>query len=904
MCLSLFAAAMITTWAWRIPLAKNLAAEELAKPIAAHDPHWAFQPVIEPVLPVVRDAAWAKSPIDRFVLSKLEREGVRAAGPADRRTLLRRATFDLTGLPPAPSEIEEYLADDSADAFAHVVDRLLSSPHYGERWGRHWLDVVRYADSAGETADFPAPHAWRYRNWVINAFNRDKPYDEFIVEQIAGDIIAEQLTPDAPTERFAELVVATGYISTARRFGFDVDQDHYLTIDDTIDMLGKSVLGLSISCARCHDHKYDPIPAADYYALYGIFESTRYPFPGCEKSKASRDMVYLMPHAEFERVIKPYQQQRAELEAALKKSLEAQGPFAAQVKDLYAQPRRLLAEGQIDNASSQEIAAAGQPVESVAVKPGEMIVLTILPKMGHGADSTTVDFEIAEVGGADRKWNVARDVIADFLRSNPHADSHGNAATWCFLDVQSGPVYLAEAATNVERQPGLNVWKHGDTPLVLVNSTDQPVKAWSAVFAPRSFNMHPGPAGGVALAWASPINGNVRITGRVSDADGTGGDGIAWKIEQLSGEQAIPLLNLGKLTAEHTALQRQLDELVAGAPKIELAYAVAEGKPHNARLQQRGDPKSLGDEIPRRFLQVLGGQTIGPDAGSGRLQLARWITDPQNPLTARVFVNRVWQHHFGQGLVKTPSDFGLRGLPPSHLELLDFLAARFVAGGWSIKPLHRLIMLSQTYQQQSLGDQQAAQIDPDDVWLWRFRRRRLSAEEIRDAILATSGDLDPTFGGPHPFPDEKTWGFTQHAPFSALYDHNRRSVYLMTQRIKRHPFLTLFDGADANASTPERYTTTVPTQALFFLNDPFVYARSASFAARLMELADDRARLGHACELLFGRPPAEDDYTAATRFLGDYIAMLGDEPEPDRRRIAWAAWLRVLMSSNEFVYID
>jgi hypothetical protein len=416
--------------------------------------------------------------------------------------------------------------------------------------------------------------------------------------------------------------------------------------------------------------------------------------------------------------------------------------------------------------------------------------------------------------------------------------------------------------------------------------------------------LHPSPGAGVSLVWVSPIEGSVAITGRLADADGIGGDGIAWKVEHVSGSFAEHLVDLGKQGAAAEVLRKKRDELAAAAPKFDLAYAVAEGKPHNARVQQRGDPKSLGDEVPRRFLQVLGGQTVPADAGSGRLELARWLTNPQNPLTARVFVNRVWQHHFGQGLVKTPSDFGMRGEPPSHPELLDFLAARFVASGWSIKALHRLIMLSQTYQQQSTVDGHNTQVDPDDMWLWRFRRRRLSAEEIRDAILAVSGDLDLTMGGAHPFPDEKSWGFTQHAPFSAVYDHNRRSVYLMTQRIKRHPFLTLFDGADANASTPERYTTTVPTQALFFLNDPFVHARSASFAARLMEVPDDRARLERALERMFARPPSENDHAATARFLSEYAGDLGSDPAADRPRIAWAAWLRVLMSGNEFVYID
>ncbi|MGE5195409.1 MAG: DUF1549 domain-containing protein, partial [Deltaproteobacteria bacterium] len=257
------ASALVVALVATAPLRESSARDDQKNPPAVMQQHWSFRPVVEPPEPEVGDSGWVKTPVDRFILSKLDRAGMKPAAPADKRTLLRRATFDLTGLPPSPDEVRSFLADDSPDAFAQVVDRLLASPRYGERWGRHWLDVVRYADTAGETADFPVPHAWRYRNWVIDAFNRDQPYDQLLTEQIAGDILAAKLPADAPRERYSELVTATGYISIARRFGFDTDQDHFLTIDDTLDMLGKSVLGLSISCARCHDHKYDPIPATD-----------------------------------------------------------------------------------------------------------------------------------------------------------------------------------------------------------------------------------------------------------------------------------------------------------------------------------------------------------------------------------------------------------------------------------------------------------------------------------------------------------------------------------------------------------------------------------------------------------------------------------------------------------------
>jgi hypothetical protein len=601
---------------------------------------WSFQPVREPRVPAVRDGAWCKSPVDRFVLARLEAQGLAPVGDADRRTLIRRATFDLIGLPPSPEEVDAFLGDTSPDAFARVVDRLLSSPHYGERWGRHWLDVAHYADTAGETADFPVAAAYRYRNYVIAAFNADRPYDEFLREQVAGDLLAV----DGPPERYAERVIATGFLAGARRFGFDPQNYHHLTIEDTIDTLGKAVLGLTVSCARCHDHKFDPVGREDYYALYGIFDSTRYPFPGSEEVKKPRDFMPLLPPA-----------------------------------------------------------------------------------------------------------------------------------------------------------------------------------------------------------------------------------------------------------------------LRGGKPAAELAYAVTEGKPHNARIHTRGDPLTPGAEAPRRWLRILGGDPLPAAAGSGRLQLAEWLTRPENPLTARVLVNRIWQHHFGEGLVRTPNNFGKQGRPPTHPELLDWLAHRFVAGGWSVKALHRTLLLSHTYQLSSAGDVRNEGADPENELLWHFDRRRLDAEAIRDALLAVGGNLERGIAGPHPFPPENTWGFTQHNPFQAVYPTNRRSVYLMTQRTRRHPFLALFDGADPNLSVGRRSSTTVPTQALFFLNNPFVHEQAVGLANRLLRHSgDDRARIAEAHRLAFGRPATTAEVAAGEDYLRRYVRELeaGGIPAESRLPQAWASYAGVLLAGNEFLYVD
>jgi Protein of unknown function (DUF1553)/Protein of unknown function (DUF1549)/Planctomycete cytochrome C len=682
---------------------------------AADREFWSFRPVKPPPLPAVKDTAWARSPVDRFILAGLEAKGLIAVAPADRRTLIRRATYDLTGLPPTPEEVDAFLKDDAPDAYEKVVNRLLASPAYGERWGRHWLDVVRYADTAGETADYPVREAYRYRNYVIDAFNRDKPYDQFLREQLAGDILARS----APREQYAELVTATGYLAISRRFGFDPQNYQHLTIQDTIDTVGQSVLGLSLGCARCHHHKFDPVNTADYYALYGIFASSTYAFPGSEEVKRPRDFAPLVPPAEA-------------------------GPL----------------------------------------------------RQSHEAEVA----KLAAEAGALQREKTAAEAALKMLREGTNG-----------AQLPADPAALDELKAKV-----------------------------------------------------------------------------------------------GQLTARWQEAERRRAARAAESP-YPVAYAVTEGKPHNVRIHKRGEPDSLGDEVPRRFLTILGGAPLPPDEGSGRLQLAQWLTDSRNPLTARVMVNRIWQHHFGAGLVDTPNDFGARGRRPTHPELLDFLADQFVAGGWSIKALHRLMMLSATYQLGSATHPENPRLDPENAGLWRQRRQRLQAEAIRDALLLLGGTLDRTPGEAHPFPPTERWGFTQHAPFVDLYDSKRRSVYLMTPRLKRHPFLALFDGPDPNATTPTRNITTVPTQALFLMNDAFVHEQSLGFAKRLLAAsAEDEARIKRAYAEALARPPSAAEMQAGLTFLERYrsgLAAAGVLAD-DRPAQAWAGFARTLLTRNEFLFVD
>jgi hypothetical protein len=853
---------------------------------------WAFTPPVRAEVPGSKFQVPCQNPIDAFVQQKLEKGGLTLSKPADKRTLLRRVTFDLTGLPPTPEEVDAFLKDESKDAFEKVVERLLASPHYGERWGRHWLDLVRYADTAGETSDHPVPHAWRYRNWVIDAFNRDQPYDEFLREQIAGDLLAAQ----GPSEKYAPRVVATGFLASARRFDFDITKSMHLTHEDGIDTLGKALLGLTIGCARCHDHKYDPISARDYYALYGIFESTRFPFPGCEHTQQPRDMVPLVPPAEWARTVKPYQEKLAKLDASLVAARGEQVEHTQQVQAQFVKARNVLSTGEIADGGEKGF-DGGREVE---VKEGEVIFLSVTPLKNHGADTTLTELEVAEVGGMKRVWNAPNDLVPDLLAGNPHADSHGNKHVWWLIDTRTGPTLLPEPVKDTNGKPGLHAWRNGDTPSVVVNSTGQEIGAWTKLPSKTLFT-HPSPNGNVGLVWVSPVSGKVTVKGRLKDAHPGGPDGVGWVLEHFAVDVRKPLLAQVDAAAKVKQLTAEKAEHSKNPPRQDVAYAVAEGKAADAKLHLRGDPEKPGEVVPRRWLEALGGMPVKDKASSGRLELAGWITAKDNPLTARVMVNRIWLHHFGKGLVRTPNDFGTRGEKPTHPELLDWLAAEFVRSGWSVKAMHRVILLSATYRQSSAARPNAAKADPTNDLYCRFDRRRLTAEEIRDGLLATSGQLDRKPGEAHPIPPESSWGFTQHAPFGTFYDTDKRSVYLIQIRNRRHPFLGLFDGADPNASTPQRQTTTVPTQALYFLNDPFFHAQAAKLADRV-SATPDAERVNELFRLVLQRAPADKDREFADAFLARYRKALGDKPDADSQ--VWNALTRVLLASNEFLFVD
>lgn len=711
-------------------------------------PHWAWQPLGSMEPPPRASAEESNHPIDRFLAERWRAAGVEPSPEAPPRVLARRLYFDLTGLPPTPDDLEDFLTEDAPDAVGRLVDRLLASPRYGERWGRHWLDVARYADTAGDNADYPVPEAIRYRDYVLDAFQRDKPIDRFLIEQLAGDLLA----PAAPPPEYAEPIAATGFLALSRRYATGPYELWHLTLEDTLDTLGKAYLGLSLRCARCHDHKYDPITSREYYALYGIFASTQFPYAGSEELVSKN-----LPRSAFVPIVPPAQA----------------APFLR-------------------------------------------------------AQTALVNLLKARVASIERDSPPARALA----RLEQVSDA------------------TAGAANNRDSSPS----------------------------APS--------AGG-------------------SDAEGTETRAESTDARRKALRQALDrLLNEARRELRHA----ERPGLPTGLPA---AYAVQDGTAADVALHVRGEPAEPGPVIPRNAPAILGGerQPLEIPAGqSGRLQLALRLVDPQHPLAARVFVNRVWQHHFGRGLVATPSNFGRRGEPPTHPELLDWLTARFMADGWSLKSLHRLILSSRAYRLASTPTPSAWEHDPGNRLLARFPRRRLEAEEIRDALLAVSGQLNLDRPGPHPFPPIDEWGWTQHQPFKSVYESRHRSVYLMTQRLQRHPFLALFDGPDTNNSTDLRTEATVPLQALYWMNHPFVHDCARAFVHRLAtEEPDPAARYRLAQSLAWGRPADTDEAFRAGEFLATARARLSAEGVTDPAACdqqAWAALAQVLFAAHEFIYVD
>ena len=752
------------------------------------DQHWAFQAPRSIQPPVVHRQNWVQTDLDRFILSRLESAGIEPAPPADPRTLLRRLSFDLTGLPPDVADVDAFTAElkrDGRIAVSRWIDRLLASPHYGERWGRHWLDLARFSDTKGYVYAREERHfvqAQAYRDWVIQAFNGDLPYDRFLLLQIAADQLVPERSPD---------LAAMGFITIGRRF-LGVTHD---IIDDRIDVVTRTTLGLTVACARCHDHKYDPIPTADYYSLYGVFHG------------ADDRQVPLVPIDDAE---------------AVKRA----GKFQERLNQLRTEESNRLRSRVADYLQAQ-------------------LELNQYPEEGFEQILGKEDINPKSV----RRWR-------DFL-SRTRATEHPIFAPWHRLSALSpadGPQFATNSRAILESLFAggrINPRVVAAFQPTLTSVRDLPVR-YGQIFAD-------------ALRSTSSGETNSSVPRITADPAREALRKFLWDVESPTTVPDGGLVNLEYFLPTHDSeelwkLQGEVDRrwIELGLPVAAiLTDRSAEPDP---RIFRRGDPAQPGPEVPRQFLGILSGKQRQPFThGSGRLELAKAIVDPVNPLTARVWVNRVWQHHFGVGLVATTSDFGLRAPAPSHPELLDWLARRLVAEGWSLKALHRLILNSAVYQTAHLPSPTA---DPENRLLGVFPGRRLEFEQVRDAMLATSGELDASMGG-------------KPGELLAAENH-RRTVYALVDRQFLPGVLRTFDFANPDLHVAVRHETTVPQQGLYFLNGPFAAQRARELAARTAA-STGRERIRELYRRVLQRPPTPSEVVAGLRFIGAAESAISSE---------------------------
>ncbi|MBA3700688.1 MAG: DUF1553 domain-containing protein [Planctomycetes bacterium] len=744
--------------------------------------HWSFQPVAAVKPPAVKQTKWTQTEIDHFILAKLEAAKIPPAPTVDKRTLVRRATHDLTGLPPTAEEVAAFEADKSPEAFARVIDRLLASPAYGERWGRHWLDVARYADSKGYVfqEDRAYPYAYTYRDWVVQSFNDDLPYDRFLQMQIAADRLVD-MKGDKNTDDKRHLA-ALGFMTVGRRF---INNPHDI-IDDRIDVLSRGTMGLTISCSRCHDHKFDPISTKEYYGFYGMFASSEEPSD-----------PPIIGNASDPKQTEAYGQEKAKREKE-REDFRAK-TYAERLKELRSGEmlaKYLLAAqdalGQ-DDGKRNEIVSTRQLERSVFNRWRVWLEKIDAQHPVLGPWKLMVAFPDGEFAQKAK----------ELLTSNDHG--------WV------NPVAVAALK--------------GKEP----KNREELSKLYGALLAANDGEQ-------------KHEDGNQEAIRQLVRGDGTP-TAVAY-------DQANEVLN-GKDEDKLRELKKKVDELAsqhAGAPPRAMVL-VDRANPHNVKVFVRGQPGNNGDEAPRGFLSFIAGKDAKPFSdGSGRLELARAIANKDNPLTARVMANRVWAWHFGTGLVRTPSDFGLRTEAPVHRELLDWLAARFVADGWSVKKLHRLIMLSATYQQSSNGTPASVKLDPENALVSRFSRQRMSIEAMRDALLFASGKLDRTVGG-------KSVDIIKE-PFTG-----RRTLYGSIDRQNLPGMFRSFDFASPDAHTPQRFFTTVPQQALYLMNSPFAVEQARALAKRSDGAGTPDARVQQLYRLAFARSASKDEVKLGTDFI-------------------------------------
>ena len=865
------------------------------KPVAKvlYDPekvksHWAYQPVTKPVVPAVKDK-WVQTPLDAFVFAKLKENGLIPSPAVDKRTLIRRATYDLTGLPPTVDEVDEFLRDTSSNAFAKVIDRLLASPHYGERWGRHWLDVARYADTKGDRnnrGDPRYPYAWTYRDYVINAFNKDLPFDRFVTEQIAADRL--------PQGEDTSALAALGFLTVGKRFMGNAND----VIDDRIDVVTQGFLGLTAACARCHDHKFDPIPIKDYYSLHGIFASSFEPenLPTLVDNKNNKNSPeykdYLAQIAAVEGELQRYIEtestkalapQRAKVgeyllaiwenrqqfkdAPAAKAARAAKPPTAGKLPKGPLPPQNFVAlarEKGLDpallanwGAKLRENAGALHPVFTPFFAFGQ------LPAEDFAAKAKELAVVIAANKAAARPVNP---ILAKAFAGAEPRSMKDVAAIYSTVFKEVDEAWQAVLKDGVDKQPKGKMAKEAKAAKTKKGISNEPIIQVAAI-----------PAG-------LPNKDQEALRQLIH------GENSAMQVS----ERELPrLLGLAgnQFQSRVQAIRNKIvtvDSTHAAAPIRAMAMNDL-AAPRDSAVLFRGEPSNRGPVVPRQFLEVLSGEKRAPfKDGSGRLDLAKSIASRDNPLTARVIVNRVWQWHFGEGIVTSASDFGMRAEKPAHAELLDHLATWFMDNGWSLKKLHRQIMLSSVYQQGSAKNDAYAKKDPGNRLLWKQNLHRLDFEALRDTLLVVGGKLDHTLGGR---PIDVTTAAT-----------TRRTLYGLVDRRELPELFRTFDFANPDMTSSQRYTTTVPQQALFMMNSTLVIEQAKNLAHRseLDKLSDSAEKVRQLYRLALQRPPSADELKLALEYVTKQSERTGGKTTMD----AWEKFAQALLQTNELIYVN
>lgn len=886
--------------------------------------HWSFQPVKPVAVPSVK----AANPIDSFIQEKLAAQKLTIAQQADKRTLIRRVTLDLIGLPPTPAEVDAFVQDQSPQAWEKLLERLLASPRYGERIGRHWLDLVRYAETLGHEFDFELYEPWRYRDYVIRAFNDDVPYNQFLKEHLAGDLLPNPRRH--PIDKTNESVLATAfwYLGEAKHSPVDVRQDQADRMDNSIDVFAKTFLGLTISCARCHDHKFDAISTKDYYALYGILSSSRH------------DKPFIDDASERAKVLTPLQTAATQWEQLARKRVANQvsrvlkekglsgfadgSPEWKRLRDLsQANPEAFTKTVQAMTAehTKQRLAHANwektaKPIrmdrdwvatgESFApytptftpdergsgtITPPALTKKPISTKLAGTYRSATFtidrDFLMYRTSGNDVRVNLVIDnfqLIQDPIYGSLRFGVNGDGNRWHTQHVSRWKGHRAY----VEFLDDGN----GQATIHEVLAVDQPTPP---PLQPNAFTQQLISQANSAAFTKEATTILLAAVAKFSEMKPLNGD----EIQLLNWAFSSSSVQSPKSAVEN-AVQQQFIAAEKSFVPARRAMGITDGTPLNERVFIRGNHKSLGDDVPRRLLEGIDPKPYSQ--GSGRLEMAERLTNGQHPLTARVFVNRIWKQHFGEGLVRTPDDFGHQGQVPTHPELLDWLATWFINNDWSVKKLHRLILTSAVYQQSSVSDSASDEADPKNELLHKMPIRRLEAEAIRDSLLAISGRLDVTMGGPSipvyltPFMQ----GRGRPGGSGPLDGAGRRSVYQQVRRNFLNPFFMAFDYPVPFTAIGKRTTSNVPAQALAMLNNPFVNQQTELWAKRIIaEKGTTEERINKMYQQAFARPATPKELAAAKEYIGVQLTEHGPTEEPR----VWADLAHVLVNVKEFIFV-